>query len=68
MRLGIQDEALRVIFGGGAGSRWLPERSRSEALCTWASLTAVGRFAESVGIRAFQIEVLCPMLRLGRVD
>jgi hypothetical protein len=42
---------------GGAGSRWLPVRSRREALRTWASLTAVGRFAESAGIRAFQVEV-----------
>jgi hypothetical protein len=46
--------AIRV---GGAGSRWLPVRSRREALRTWASLTAVGRFAESAGIRAFQVEV-----------
>ncbi|WP_122662319.1 hypothetical protein [Pseudomonas viridiflava] len=42
---------------GGAGSRWLPIRSRREAVRTWASLTAVGRFAESAGIRAFQVEV-----------
>lgn len=42
---------------GGAGSRWLPVRSRREALRTWASLTAVGRFAESAGIRAFQVEL-----------
>lgn len=32
---------------GGAGSRWLPVRSRREALRTWASLTAAGRFAEA---------------------
>ncbi|WP_410478247.1 hypothetical protein [Pseudomonas syringae group sp. J309-1] len=42
---------------GGAGSRWLLVRSRREALRTWASLTAVGRFAESAAIRAFQVEV-----------
>ena len=42
---------------GGAGSRWLPVRSRREALRTWASLTAVGRFAESAGIHAFQVEL-----------
>ncbi|WP_122588803.1 hypothetical protein [Pseudomonas viridiflava] len=42
---------------GGAGSRWLPIRSRREALRTWASLTAVGRFAESLGVKAFQVEV-----------
>lgn len=42
---------------GGAGSHWLPVSSRREALRTWASLTAVGRFAESAGIRAFQVEI-----------
>ncbi|WP_426119914.1 hypothetical protein [Pseudomonas sp. DSP3-2-2] len=42
---------------GGAGPRWLPVRSRREALRTWASLAAVGRFAESTGIRAFQVEL-----------
>ena len=41
---------------GGAGSRWLPVRSRREVLRTWASLTAVGRFAEAQGIRAFAVE------------
>ena len=29
---------------GGAGSRWLPVRSRREAQHTWSSLTAVGRY------------------------
>lgn len=42
---------------GGAGSRWLPVRSRREALRTWASLTAVGRFAEGIGIRGFAVEL-----------
>lgn len=42
---------------GGAGSRWLPVRSRREALRTWASLTAAGRFAEAAGIRTFQVEI-----------
>lgn len=37
-----------VIRLGGAGSRWLPVRSRPEALRTWASLSAVGSFAEGV--------------------
>lgn len=37
---------------GGAGSRWLPVRSRREALRRWASLTAVGCFAESLGARS----------------
>lgn len=42
-----QDEkwglAIRL---GCVWCRWLPVRSRREALRTWASLTAVGRFAE----------------------
>ena len=42
---------------GGAGSRWLPIRSRREALRTWASLTAVGRFAESIGVKGFAVEL-----------
>lgn len=42
---------------GGAGSRWLPVRSRREALRTWASLTAVGRFAESLGMKNFSVEL-----------
>jgi hypothetical protein len=42
---------------GGAGSSWLPVRSRREALRTWASLTAVGRFAVSAGIGTFQVKV-----------
>mgnify|MGYP003554739331 CR=1 FL=1 len=35
---------------GGAGSCWLPLR-------TWASLTAVGRFAEAQGIKGFAVEL-----------
>ena len=42
---------------GGAGSRWLPVRSRREALRTWASLTAVGRFAEGLGVKTFAVEL-----------
>lgn len=53
-----QDEkwglAIRL---GGAGSRWLQVRSRREALRTWASLTAVGRFAESIGVKGFAVEL-----------
>lgn len=51
------DKWTLAIRLGGAGSRWLPVRSRREALRTRASLTAVGRFAEAAGIRAFQVEV-----------
>ena len=42
---------------GGAGSRWLPVRSRRESVRTWASLTAVGRFAESLGVKGFSVEL-----------
>ena len=42
---------------GGAGSRWLPLRSRREALRTWSSLTAVGRFADAQGIKGFAVEL-----------
>lgn len=42
---------------GGTGSRWLPVRSRREALRTWASLTAVGRFADSLGVKGFAVEL-----------
>lgn len=51
------DKWTLAIRLGGAGSRWLPVRSRREALRTWASLTAVGRFAEAVGIKAFAVEL-----------
>jgi len=53
-----QDEKWTLAIRlGGAGSRWLPVRSRREALRTWASLTAVGRFAESLGVKAFAVEL-----------
>jgi hypothetical protein len=51
------DKWTLAIRLGGAGSRWLPVRSRREALRTWASLTAVGRFAEGIGIKGFAVEM-----------
>ncbi len=42
---------------GGPGSRLIPLRSRREPVRTWASLTAVERFAEKVGIRGFGVEL-----------
>lgn len=42
---------------GGPSARLVPVRSRREPLRTWASLTAVGRFAESLGITAFSVEL-----------
>ena len=54
---------------GGAGSRWLPVRSRREALRTWASLTAVGRFADAQGIKGSRASrssckrCICPLFQ-----
>jgi hypothetical protein len=42
---------------GGPTARLVPVRSRREPLRTWASLTAVGRFAESVGLTVFSVEL-----------
>lgn len=36
---------------GGSGARWVPVRSKRERIRTWASLTAVGRFADGIGLR-----------------
>ena len=38
------------------GRFWLPVRSRREPVRTWASLTALGRFCETVGIRNLVVE------------
>ncbi|WP_256581140.1 MULTISPECIES: hypothetical protein [Pseudomonas] len=35
----------------------VPVRSRRELQRTWASLSAVGRFAETVGISGFSVEL-----------
>lgn len=51
------DKWSLAIRLGGVGSRWLPVRSRREALRTWASLTAVGRFADAMGIKSFAVEL-----------
>lgn len=42
---------------GGSGSRWLAVRSRREVLRTWTSLTAVGCFADAIGLRGFSVEL-----------
>jgi len=42
---------------GGPTARLIPVRSRREPIRTWASLTAVGRFAETVGITGFSVEL-----------
>ena len=47
------------VFGGlgGPHSRLIPVRSRREVIRTWASLTAVGRFAEGLGVLGFAVEL-----------
>ncbi|NWA23914.1 hypothetical protein HX866_03325 [Pseudomonas gingeri] len=42
---------------GGPTARLVPVRSRREPLRTWASLTAVGRFADALGLRGFTVEL-----------
>ena len=42
---------------GGPTSRLVPVRSRREPLRVWASLTAVDRFAEAVGLTEFSVEL-----------
>ena len=42
---------------GGPTARLVPVRSRREPLRTWASLTAVGRFADAVGLCGFTVEL-----------
>lgn len=42
---------------GSATARLIPVRSRREPLRTWASLSAVGKFAEAVGLRGFSVEL-----------
>lgn len=54
--------AIRIA---GVGSRWLPVRSRREALRTKASLTPVGQFAKTAVIRTFQVEIYRSWLRHG---
>lgn len=42
---------------GRLGASWLPVRSRREPVRVWASLSAVGRFCEAMGIRGFAVEL-----------
>ena len=46
--------SIRMV---GPTARLVPVRSRREPLRTWASLTAVGRFAEASGITSFSVEL-----------
>ncbi|MBV2132301.1 hypothetical protein KRX52_05735 [Pseudomonas sp. MAP12] len=38
-------------------ARWLPVRSRRAPIRVWRSLTAVGRFCETVGIKVLTVEL-----------
>nr|WP_218172036.1 hypothetical protein [Pseudomonas yamanorum] len=42
---------------GSPNARLIPVRSRRATLRTWASLTAVGRFADGIGLRGFSVEL-----------
>lgn len=42
---------------GGPTARLIPVRSRREPLRIWASLTAAGKYADSVGLRGFTVEL-----------
>lgn len=42
---------------GGPTARLIPVRSRRKPIRIWASLTAVGRFAETVGITGFSVDL-----------
>ncbi|AWY43759.1 hypothetical protein DKY63_29100 [Pseudomonas putida] len=54
--VGGSDWGLSIRLGG-SGARWVPVRSRREKVRTWASLTAVGRFADAIGLRGFSVEL-----------
>jgi hypothetical protein len=42
---------------GGPAARLVAVRSRRETVRTWASLTAVGKFAEQLGLAGFTVEL-----------
>jgi hypothetical protein len=62
---GVAREFLVRRGPGGEGwtlavrlsSKWLPVRSRREPLRVWASLTAIGNYAQKMGIRDFSVEL-----------
>lgn len=48
--------SLAVRLGGPA-SRWLPVRSKREAVRTWASLDTLTRWADALGLSGFTVEL-----------
>lgn len=63
----VSDAALREVraaridggwsLQGRIGLGWRPVRSRREPVRIWASLTAVGKFCDKVGIRTLTVEL-----------
>ena len=65
MRKAIDQDTLEALISTGAMGEfrvvrhhgaWEPGSSRREPVRAWASLPAVGRFAESQGIRSLTVE------------
>lgn len=54
VRVQRQDSAWTLSVRLGA--TWHPIRSRREPVRVWASLTAVGRFCERVGVTKLEVE------------
>ncbi|MDH0574221.1 hypothetical protein N7668_23605 [Pseudomonas fulva] len=50
-------QGLGFALSARLGGRWLPIRSKREPLRVWASLTAIGRFCEKVGIPRFEVQL-----------
>lgn len=52
--------AVRVEGGwslqGRLGAAWRPVRSRREPIRVWASLTALGKFCDRLGIKTLTVE------------
>lgn len=54
---GVDNQWSLAVRLGSSSARLIPVRSRREKLRTWASLTAVGRFADGIGLRGFAVEL-----------
>ena len=42
---------------GGPTAKWLPVRSKREAVRTWASLDTLARWADELGLQGFVLEL-----------
>ncbi len=54
---GSPNKWMMEVRLGGAGSNWIPIRSAREPIRAWLSPTAIVRFAESVGLMTFVVEL-----------